>query len=73
MKGDFKMKEYYYMNKDTGELKSGTQAIKDFYSVPRGYMDAWTDEWILTNTEISADELEPLANPMKLLIQALNI
>ena len=44
----------YFMNKITGELMTGTAAIKEFYKT-HGALERWADEWMPTGME--ADEI----------------
>ena len=49
----------YLMNKETGELATYSQACKDFYSKPSGYLESVFDEW--SETDLQSDE--PVAVP----------
>lgn len=49
----------YFMNKETGELATYSQACKEFYSKPRGYLESVFDEW--SETDLQSDE--PVAVP----------
>lgn len=44
----------YFMNKETGELATYSQACKEFYKSPRGYLESVFDEWI--ETDLQSDE-----------------
>lgn len=49
----------FFMNKETGELATYSEACKAFYSVPRGYLESVFDEWLETDIESP----EPVAFP----------
>lgn len=49
------IKYNYFMNKETGDLATYSQAKKDFYSKKRGYLESIFDEWI--ETDIESDEI----------------
>ena len=50
------MKDVYFMNKETGEILPGTEAIREFYR-NHGILEAWTDEWEETKLEVEGTEL----------------
>lgn len=44
----------YFMNIETGEILTGTQAIQQYYGIEKhGCLDAWTDEWKPTGEQAS--------------------
>lgn len=42
------------MNKETGDLVTYSQAVKEFYKTPRGYLECVWDAYV--ETDIESDE-----------------
>ena len=52
------LNDIYLMNKKTGELKPYEQVRKEFYSVPRHYLDSLFDEWEETDIIVEDSFIE---------------
>lgn len=51
------IKEELFRNKRTGEIVTGSHAIKEFYKTHNG-MESWTDEYLPTGS-YSDEDLSP--------------
>ena len=50
----------YLMNKETGEILTYSQACKEFYKTPRGYLESVFDEW--EETDLQSNEIVDAPN-----------